>query len=293
MITIGTFDGVHVGHRKIIDRVVQAAKNSDCESLILTFFPHPRIVLHGASGIKLLNTMDEKTGLLEKAGLQNLIVHPFDEAFSQLTAEEFVRTILVEKLNIGKIIIGHDHRFGRNRDAGIDDLIGFGKQFGFEVEQIPAEEIDTVSVSSTKIRNALAEGNIEMANTFLGYDYFFSGTVVKGKQLGRTIGFPTANIQIDEPYKLIPAKGVYVVKSNIDGRTVFGMMNIGTNPTVGGTELSTEVHFLDFDEDIYGCDIRVWVLKHIRNEKKFESLEALKAQISGDKFFAENYIQHQ
>src|SRR5690606_7120538 len=193
-ITIGTFDGVHIGHRKIIDRVVQTAKRTGCESVILTFFPHPRMVLQGTDGIKLLNTLDEKKSLLEKTGLENLIIHPFDAEFASLSARDFVETVLVKQLNIQKIIIGHDHRFGRNRDAGIDDLILFGKEFGFEVEQIPAQEIDDVSVSSTKIRNALTDGKMDLANSYLGYPYSLSGKVIKGKQLGRTIGFPTANI---------------------------------------------------------------------------------------------------
>jgi riboflavin kinase/FMN adenylyltransferase len=282
IITIGTFDGVHVGHKKIIDRVVSNAAECDCESLILTFFPHPRMVLNGQDGIKLLNTLDEKKTLLEKAGLQNLIIHPFDEAFSRLTAEEFVKSVLVEHLNIQKIIIGHDHRFGRNRDAGIEDLIIFGKTFGFEVEQIPAEEIDAVSVSSTKIRNALSEGQMELANTFLGYNYFLSGTVMMGKKLGRTIGFPTANIQISEEYKLIPKKGVYVVKGHVDGTSVYGMMNIGHNPTTGWEKLSIEVHFFDFDRDIYGQPISVSILHYLRPEHKFDSLDALKQEIIQD-----------
>jgi riboflavin kinase/FMN adenylyltransferase len=286
IITIGTFDGVHVGHKKIIDRVVANASECDCESLILTFFPHPRMVLHGQDGIKLLNTLDEKKTLLEKAGLQNLIIHPFDEAFSRLTAEEFVKSVLVDRLNVHKIIIGHDHRFGRNRDAGIEDLIVFGEMFGFGVEQIPAEEIDAVSVSSTKIRNALSEGQMELANTFLGYDYFLSGTVILGKQLGRTIGFPTANIEISEEYKLIPQNGVYVVKGHIDGNSTFGMMNIGHNPTTGWEKLSIEVHFFDFDRDIYGQPITVSILHYLRAEHKFDSLDILKHEIMQDQFNA-------
>jgi riboflavin kinase/FMN adenylyltransferase len=282
IITIGTFDGVHIGHRKIIDRVVRDAAEKGLESIILTFFPHPRIVLHGADGIKLLNTVDEKTMLLEKTGLQNLIIHPFDEAFANLTAKQFVEDILVKQLNIAKIIIGHDHRFGKNRDAGIDDLIGFGHEFGFEVEQIPAQEIDDVSVSSTKIRNALSEGKIDLANDYLGYDYFLTGTVVKGRQLGRTIGFPTANIQIGESYKLIPKNGIYIAQSVIDGKIVRGMLSIGTNPTVGGQDLSIEVYYLGFDADLYGKTIAVSMLHFIRDEENFASIDELKAAISND-----------
>jgi len=238
--------------------------------------------LHGGDGIKLLNTLDEKTALLEKTGLQNLIVHPFDEAFANLTAREFVEAVLVKQLNIQKIIIGHDHRFGRGRDAGIDDLIAFGAEFGFEVEQIPAQEIDAVSVSSTKIRNALSEGKMDLANDYLGYPYFVSGTVVKGKQLGRTIGFPTANIQIAESYKLIPKNGIYIAQSTIEGVVVNGMLSIGTNPTVGGQNLSIEIYYLDFDGDLYGKYLSVEIIQYLRSEAKFPNLDALVTQIAAD-----------
>jgi riboflavin kinase/FMN adenylyltransferase len=248
------------------------------------------MVLQGNDGIKLLNTLDEKKSLLSATGLQNLIIHPFDEAFSRLTAKEFVESVLVGQLNVGKIIIGHDHRFGRNRDAGIDDLIQFGGQYGFDVEQIPAQEIDEVSVSSTKIRKALSEGNMDLANTYLDYDYFLTGKVIKGRQLGRTIGFPTANIQIAEPYKLIPRQGVYVVKCVLDGETVFGMINIGTNPTVDGQTLSVEVHFFNFEADLYEREITVSMLQYLREEQKFDSIEALKQQISLDQMAALRYI---
>lgn len=291
IVTLGTFDGVHIGHKKIIEKLIQNAEISDCESLILTFYPHPRMVLQEKSEIKLLNTMAEKMLLLENTGLENLIIHPFDEKFSRLTAEEFVADILVAKFNIQKIIIGHDHRFGRNRTADINDLIVFGEQYGFEVEQISAQEIDEVSVSSTKIRNALHEGNTALARQYLGYDYFLSGTVVKGKQLGRTIGYPTANIQIKDDYKLLPKIGVYAVKSMIDGQTVFGMMNIGTNPTVGGTALSIEVHFFDTDTDLYDEELEIFVLHFLRNEQKFASLDDLKQQLASDKLNALAFVK--
>lgn len=283
IVTLGTFDGVHVGHKKIIEKLVQNAETRDCESLILTFFPHPRMVLQEKSEIKLLNTLAEKIQLLENTGLDNLIIHPFDEAFSRLSAEEFVSEILVGKFNIQKIIIGHDHRFGRNRTADINDLIGFGEIYGFEVEQISAQEINAVSVSSTKIRTALHEGNIELANRYLGYDFFLSGTVVTGKQLGRTIGYPTANLNISEDYKLLPKIGVYAVKSIFEGKTFFGMMNIGHNPTVGGTELTVEIHYFDFDHDLYEQRIEVSILHFLRDEQKFGSLDLLKAQLAQDK----------
>jgi len=283
ILTLGTFDGVHIGHKKILERITQNTENGKHESLVLTFFPHPRMVLQEKSEIRLLNTIGEKIKLLEATGIENLVVHPFNESFSRLTAEEFVHTILVEKFQIQKIIIGHDHRFGRNRTANIDDLIAFGIEYGFEVEQISAEEIQDVSVSSTKIRKALNEGNMALANEYLGYSYFLNGTVVKGKQLGRTIGFPTANIHIEEEYKLIPKIGVYVVKATVNEETVFGMMNIGFNPTVSGDKQTIEVHLFDFDKDIYDQNIEVSLLHYIREEQKFSSVEALKAQLGQDK----------
>lgn len=290
IITIGTFDGVHVGHKKILEKIIQNAKQLNCDSLVLTFFPHPRMVLQKGSDIKLLNTVLEKTVLLEKVGINKLIIHPFDQEFSRLTAEEFVKDILVDKLNIQKIIIGHDHRFGRNRNADINDLILFGDKYNFEVEQISAEEIDAIAVSSTKIRNAIQEGDITLANNYLDYNYFFSGKVAKGKQLGRTIGFPTANIAIHEEYKLIPKNGVYIVQSNFKDKLIFGMMNIGTRPTVEGENKTIEVHFLNFDETIYNETLTITILARIRDEVKFPSLEALKLQLHIDKNTTINYI---
>ena len=290
IVTIGTFDGVHVGHKKILERITHSAETLGCESLVLTFFPHPRMVLHENSEMKQLNTINEKSSLLEMAGIDNLIIHPFDKDFSRLTAEDFVKQVLIEKFNLKKIIIGHDHRFGRNRTADIDDLMVFGQTYGFEVEQISAEEIDDVAISSTKIRNALLEGNTSLATEYLGYNYILTGTVVKGKQLGRTIGFPTANIQIQEDYKLIPKSGVYIVQSSVENKTVFGMMNIGTNPTVNGTTQTIEVHFFDFEGNLYGQKITIALLKRIRSEEKFESFEALKDQLMIDKETALSFI---
>lgn len=290
ILTLGTFDGVHIGHKKILERLIQNTQDNEYESLVLTFFPHPRMVLQEQSEIKLLNTIEEKIYLLEKIGIQNLVIHPFDESFSRLTAEEFVKTVLVEKFHVQKIIIGHDHRFGRNRTANIDDLITFGKQYDFEVEQISVQEIDEVSVSSTKIRKALLEGNMALANEYLGYDYFLTGTVIKGKQLGRTIGFPTANLKIEENYKLIPKNGVYSIKSTINGETVFGMMNIGFNPTVAGENLSIEIHYFDFEADIYDQKISVSMLHYLRPEQKFDSVTLLKEQLRKDKKEAIAYL---
>jgi len=292
IVTIGTFDGVHLGHQKIIQKLVTQAIETNCQSLILTFFPHPRMVLQKDSEIKLLNTMIEKSDLLEEFGIDLLIIHPFDKAFSDLSAEDFVLEVLIKKLNIRKIIIGHDHRFGHNRSANINDLIAFGHKYNFEVEQILAEQIEEVSISSTKIRKALNRGNVDLANQYLGYPYQLSGQVVRGKQLGRTIGFPTANIDVDKDYKLIPQSGVYVVQSKINNIRVFGMMNIGTNPTVGGGLQKVEVYFFDFDQDLYGKNITVGLLTRLRHEQKFSGIEELKLQLQTDKnqsfFFISN-----
>lgn len=292
ILTLGTFDGVHLGHAAILKKLTQNTANGKFESAVLTFFPHPRMVLQGKSDLKLLNTINEKIDLLEKIGIENLIIHPFDANFSQLNAEEFVKTVLVDQLHIQKIIIGYDHRFGKNRTANIDDLTAFGVKYGFEVEQISAQEINDISISSTKIRTALEDGNIDLANKYLGYSYFLSGTVAKGRQLGRTINYPTANIELEEEYKLVPKNGVYVVTAEINGKSVYGMMNIGFNPTVQGENRTIEVHFFDFDSDIYDCHIRVAILERIRSEKKFESIALLQQQLENDKEFSIQYIQN-
>ena len=292
VITIGTFDGVHVGHRAIVQRLVTAAKQQGLVSVVLTFFPHPRMVLQESTEMKQLNTLNEKIALLDNLGIDNLVVHPFDKEFSRLTAEEFVKKVLVDVFKIKKIIIGHDHRFGRNRTATIDDLINFGETHGFEVEQISAKEINEVSISSTKIRNALLEGNIELATNYLGYDYSLTGIIFKGKQLGRTIGYPTANITIEEDYKLIPNNGVYIAKSVLNGKTVFGMMNIGTRPTVDGTKQTIEINFFDFKQDLYEQKITISLLHRMRSEQKFESIDALKNQLGKDKKTALSFIEN-
>ncbi|HLP64245.1 bifunctional riboflavin kinase/FAD synthetase [Flavobacterium sp.] len=290
IVTIGTFDGVHIGHQKILKKITQIANEENYESVVLTFFPHPRMVLQQDNSIKLLNTISEKEKLFETIGIDHLIIHPFDEEFSKLSAEDFVKKILVDQLNVQKIVIGYDHRFGKNRSANLDDLIGFGIKYHFEVEQISAEEINNNAVSSTKIRNSLHDGDIETANSYLGYHYNFTGIVVKGNQLGRTIGFPTANISIEEEYKLLPKNGVYIVQICIEGTDFFGMMNIGTRPTIDGTKQSVEVYILDFDKEIYNTKLTVSVLKFIREEKKFESFEHLKEQIEKDKVFTIQFV---
>ena len=283
--TIGTFDGLHIGHMKILERLIKSADTLGLKSTVLTFFPHPRMVLQQDTHIQLLNTIDEKINILERTGLDYLIIHPFTKAFSRLSAREFVRDILVNELRTKKIIIGYDHRFGRNRNANINDLVAFGNILDFEVEEIPAQEVDEVSVSSTKIRKALEEGDIKTANAYLGYEYMLTGTVKKGRGLGRQLGFPTANLTIAESYKLIPKNGVYAVKSILKGQTTYGMMNIGYNPTVpgSGTERTIEIHFFDFDQDLYYQKIQVDILEWIREEEKFDSLEDLKIQLQKDK----------
>ncbi len=282
-ITIGTFDGVHIGHRQILLRLINNAKQENLNAVLLTFFPHPRMVLQKEPNIKLLNTLEEKIEILKSLGLDYTIVHPFTKEFSRLSAIEFVRDILVNQLKTRKIVIGYDHRFGRNRNANINDLITFGNTLDFEVEEISAQEVNEVSVSSTKIRIALENADIETANSYLGYAYMLTGVVKKGKGIGKQLTFPTANLHIMESYKLIPKNGVYVVQSNIDGNVYYGMMNIGFNPTVKGKKKSIEVHFFDFDQDLYERTIKVELLHHIRDEHKFDSVEALKEQLSRDK----------
>ena len=288
VITIGTFDGVHIGHRKILERVQNRAKTTGLKSILLTFFPHPRMVLQKDANIKLLNTVEEKIAILDKMELDYTIIHPFTKEFSRMTAIEFVRDLLVNGLNAKKIIIGYDHRFGRNRNANINDLKAFGNTLDFEVEEIPVQEIQDVSVSSTKIRKALQEADIETANSYLGYNYMLNGKVAHGKGIGKTLGFPTANITILEDYKLIPKNGVYAVKCQTAGESLYGMMNIGNNPTVSGQFTSIEVNLFDFNADIYGEDISVELVKHIRDERKFDSLEALNTQLKNDKQTVQN-----
>lgn len=290
IVTLGTFDGVHLGHQSILNQLIEATENGMYESVVLTFYPHPRMVLQQEPAIQLLNSMDEKTMLLEKSGIDHLIIHPFDAAFSKLSAEAFVQKVLVEQLQIHKIIIGYDHRFGENRSANITDLIQFGKKYNFEVAQINAKEINEIAVSSTNIRTALGNGSIQLANRYLGYTYFFSGKVMKGKQLGRTIGFPTANLELLEPFKLLPKKGAYVVYSMLKGTRIFGMMNIGHNPTLGENERTIEVHFFDLKEDLYDSVLCISLLAFIRPEEKFSSVEALKTQLHKDRDFSKKYL---
>lgn len=290
MVTLGTFDGVHLGHKRVLENLAASATDAGCESLLLTFYPHPRMVLKSGKPIKLLNTIEEKTRLLSALGIENLIIHPFDEEFSNMSAEDFVKKVLVGAFNTRKIIVGHDHRFGKGRTAGFEDLQRFGQQYGFEVEQIPARQIDDISVSSTKIREALNQGDVALAKTFLGYEYNVSGRVVLGRQLGRTIGFPTANIAVSDDEKMLPEIGVYAVKVRLENEEFNGMMNIGFKPTVGSEYLSLEVHLFDFDRDIYDKTVEVAFIERLRAEQKFGSLDELKAQIAKDEKLARQIL---
>ncbi|MDD7915584.1 bifunctional riboflavin kinase/FAD synthetase [Polaribacter ponticola] len=291
-VTIGTFDGVHFGHQKIIEKLVKEAKKANKKSVVLTFFPHPRMVLQKDASIELINTIDERAALLAKTGLDYLIIHPFSKEFSRMSALEFVRDILVNQLKISKLIIGYDHHFGKNREGNITQLTEYSHVYDFNVEEIPAQDIDTVSVSSTKIRRALASGNLKTANDYLGYNFMLNGDVVNGKKLGGKIGYPTANIDVKENYKLIPKTGVYVVKSNIDSKTVFGMMNIGNRPTVNGNHQTIEVHFFDFNQDLYFKNLTIELIYFLRDEEKFESIEFLIQQLKKDEEIARNYLKN-
>ena len=285
ILTIGTFDGVHIGHNKILKRLIQDSKKNNLSSLVMTFFPHPRMILNKSHDIKMIDTISEKINLLEKTGLDNLIIHPFDNNFSKIRAKEFVEEILVKKLKIKEIIIGYDHKFGKDREASVEDLKKFGKDYMFTVKEIPAQEIDSIAISSTKIRNAILNGEIEKCNKFLGRNFILTGKVVYGDGLGKKIDFPTANIEIKETYKIIPKNGVYLVKTKINSNTYFGMMNIGIRPTVGGRNKSLEIHFFNFKDNIYGKNVSIEIIKKIRDEEKFSSIDQLKIQLKKDEQF--------
>ena len=284
ILTTGTFDGVHFGHRKIIQRLSEIAVNEGGQSAVLTFYPHPRMVLFPDDHqLQLINTLDEKIRLLEKAGVQHLIIHPFTKDFSRMTSLSFVRDIIVNQLNTHKLVIGYDHHFGRNREGTFEHLKEFAPVYGFEVEEIPAQLLDDVKVSSTKIRNALLNGQVDLAYQFLNYHYELSGTVVKGNEVGRSINFPTANLSVDDTTKLIPKPGVYAVKVDVQNHCFDGMMNIGTNPTLGNNKQTIEVHIFDFDNLIYDQKIGVRFIHRMRDEVSFSNLESLKEQLEKDK----------
>ena len=294
VVTIGTFDGVHLGHQKILSRLNNLAKENAGESILFTFYPHPRMVVFPDNhNLKLIQTIDEKIDALRDFGLDNLIIYPFTKEFSRLTAFEFVRDILVEKLKVKTLVIGYDHQFGRNREGDLEFLKESAKIFDFNVEEISAEEVQEVNVSSTKIRQSLLNGEIERTNEFLGRSFQCSGVVVEGQKIGRTIGFPTANIDLNNQHKILPKDGVYAVRAEINGIFYNGMMNIGFNPTVlskESTEKKIEVHLFDFDADIYGEHMAVFLYRYIRNEKTFSNLEALKSQLKYDSKEVRNFF---
>lgn len=284
VVTSGTFDGVHLGHQKILKRLNEVAELTNGESVVITFYPHPRSVISPDNQIvKLLSTLDEKIELLEKSGVNHLLIIPFTREFSELSSEEFIQKILIETIGTKTLVIGYDHRFGKNREGGFDYLKLNKEKYGFGIEEISRQDIENVGVSSSKIRKALQEGDVPSADHFLGRNYSLSGVIVKGKQLGRTIGFPTANIQVREIAKLIPLDGVYVVKVYYKAKTFGGMLNIGNRPTVDGTFQTVEVNIFDFNQEIYGENLTVEFLQKIRNEQKFNGLDELKDQIVKDK----------
>lgn len=294
VVTTGTFDGVHIGHRTILNRLIEVAKKMKGESVLLTFYPHPRMVLQEDAELRLLNTIDEKTQLLEKAGIDHLIIHPFTKEFSRTTSLEFVRDLLVNKIGTKKLVIGYDHHFGRNREGSFEHLKEYGPVYGFEVEEIPAQDIDDVNVSSTKIRKALVAGDVKTANNYLGHNFQLNGIVVHGNKVGRELGYPTANIDLQNKYKLIPAEGIYAVKVRLEDKSYNGMLNIGRRPTInsGNGEVSIEVNIFDFKKEIYGEKIQLELIERIRDEKKFDSKEELIAEMQKDQVKCERILLH-
>lgn len=292
VVTTGTFDGVHIGHQKIVQRLTEVARQTGGESVLLTFHPHPRTVLHPDLELKLITNMDEKAELLKKYGLDHLIIHPFTREFSRTTSLDFVRNLLVKKIGAKKLVIGYDHHFGRNREGSFEHLKEFGPVYGFDVEEIPAQDVDDIKVSSTKIRKALEEGNVEAASQYLGHAFFLTGFVVKGNRLGHTLGYPTANIELHDSNKLIPADGVYAVSvvRLEDDSTHHGMCNIGHRPTISGSEKTIEVNLFDFEDDLYGEKLRLAFGKRIRPEKRFENLDKLKEQLAKDETQCREYL---
>ena len=287
VVTSGTFDGVHIGHQKILARVNEIAAKNNGQSVVLTFWPHPRLVLYPEqTDLKLLNTFEEKAELLKKSGIDHLVKVPFTKEFSEYSGEQFIREVLVEKIGTRKLVIGYDHRFGKNREGSFEYLKENAHDFGFEVEEIPAQDIDDVTVSSTKIRKALQEGHVDEAHHFLGDYYHITGKVVSGDKIGRSLGFPTANIYVENPYKLIPSEGVYAVTVEVNASAYKGMLYIGKRPTLNKTQLSIEVNIFDFGQDIYGDNIKVDFIKQIRADERFTSLDDLKAQLHRDRIEA-------
>ena len=292
IITIGTFDGVHLGHQKILKKLNVEAENNGLESSVLTFFPHPRTVLNPGSSLKLINTIEERISLFKKSKIDNLIVHPFTKEFSELDSEDYVKNILVDQLKAKIVLIGYDHKFGKNRTADINNLKEYGIKYNFEVIEIKAEEINDIAISSTKIRNSIKEGDIQLTNSYLGYEFSFFGKVVKGNSIGKTLGFPTANIKIGTDLKLIPKNGVYLISTIMNQKIIFGMMNIGIKPTTNENTKSIEVNLFDFNQDLYDTNITIYIKQFLREEIKFDSLNELKLQIEKDKITCNSIINN-
>ena len=290
IVTIGTFDGVHLGHQQILKQLIDTSRKSKLKSVLLTFFPHPRMVLQPDISMRLIQTIQEREKALQKTGLDYLVIHPFSTEFSRLSADDYVKKILVEQLNVRKVVVGYDHRFGRNRTASLEDMYHYADIHEFEVIEINAEKIESTAVSSTKIRKAIDEGNIELANTYLGHSFTIQGMVIDGDKRGRELSYPTANIDLQNQHKIVPKQGVYLVKSKLKGRVVYGMMNIGTKPTFDTTMPSIEVHFLDWNGDLYGQAVQVELLKWVREERKFSSVEELQTQIQADEQYCRSSI---
>lgn len=287
VVTSGTFDGVHLGHQKILQRIRKIADEIQGETVMITFWPHPRLVLQPDDHqLRLLSTFEEKAKLLREAGIDHLLTIPFTKEFSNLSSEEFIQKVLIEGIQTKRLVIGYDHRFGKNREGGFDYLKANLAKYPFELEEIAREDVDDVGVSSTKIRKALESGRVDIANEYLGRDYELNGIIIKGKQLGRSIGFPTANIHIPHDYKLIPADGVYAVEVNIEGVRFQGMLNIGNRPTVNGNTRTIEVNIFDFSGDLYDKRVSVFLKAYLRSEVKFEGLDSLKAQLEQDRIAA-------
>ena len=294
VVTIGTFDGVHLGHQQIIHQVLKQTEQCGGESVLITFNPHPRKVVNPALNLMELTTLEERIILLRQYGVHNLVVVPFTKEFSELTAEMYIKEFLVAKFHPCTIIIGYDHKFGNRREGDFRLLEQFAPQFGYQVQEIDEQVIQESIVSSTKIREALMHGVVEKANAYLGHPFFFKGYIIVGNQLGRTIGFPTANLQINDPGKMVPGNGVYAVTAQLEGETrlLKGMMNIGTRPTVDGSRRMIEVNLFDFDEDIYGRHLTVWMHHFIRQEQKFSGIESLKEQLQSDQQKATGLLQN-
>lgn len=294
VVTSGTFDGVHLGHQKILARLKEISNQNGGETVVLTFWPHPRMVVsEDSQGLQLLSTLEEKIEVLTDLGIDHLLIVPFTRSFSELSSEDYIQQILVDQIGTKKLVIGYDHRFGRNRAGSFDFLKKNAPHYGFEVEEIPREDIEETAISSTRIRHTLSSGHIEEANSLLGRPYSLSGTIVKGKQLGRQLGFPTANVQVSSFHKLIPCNGVYIIRAIYEGQSYQGMLNIGTNPTVDGTVKTIEANIFDFDKDIYGEKLQIEFLKYLRPEKKFDGLATLITAISNDKEAAKTFFQNQ